>query len=308
MVVAPGLFTTVQDAGRRHLGGIGVPRAGPCDPQSWRLANLLAGNDEDAAALEVTALGPRLRFLDDGHLAVVGASPGAVEVAVEGRPVPDGAAVPVAAGQVVAVGRVREGLRAYVAAAGGFTLPPVVGSRSSDVLSGLGPGPLQVGDRLAIGPPRRPRGSLLAGARRDRSRLRIVAGPHAFPPEALDALTGASWTVAAASSRVGLRLEHPHRRLPPGPVVPSSGMVWGAVQVPPDGRPIVLMPDHATVGGYPVVATVIGADLGILGQLAPGDAVGFALVTRADAIRAAWHQASGLADRVRGWYPTRPAT
>jgi allophanate hydrolase subunit 2 len=135
-----------------------------------------------------------------------------------------------------------------------------------------------------------------------------MPGPHPFPPDALEALVATAWTVSPSSSRIGLRLDNASRRLPPGPAIPSTGMVTGAVQVPPDGRPIVLMPDHATVGGYPVVATVIGADLAVLGQRSPGDPVRFQLVERQAATTAAWRLEEALADRVKGWYPTRPAT
>jgi KipI family sensor histidine kinase inhibitor len=307
-VVDPGLFTTVQDAGRAGVAGLGVPRAGPCDPDAMRLANRLAGNDDAAAALEITASGPRLWFGSAGHVTVVGPGPEAVEVSVDDRPTVDSAPVPVAAGQTVTVGRVTDGFRAYLAASGGFTIPAVVGSRSSDVLSGLGPGPLRAGDRLPLGPPVRPRGSLLPGTRTDRPTVRVLAGPHPFPPDAIEALVATQWTVSTSSSRIGIRLENASRRLPPGAAIPSTGMVTGAVQVPPDGRPIVLMPDHATVGGYPVVATVIGADLGVLGQLAPGDGLRFLLVDRPAAVAAARRTEEALAARIQGWYPTQPAT
>ena len=307
-VVDPGLFTTVQDAGRAGVAGLGVPRAGPCDPDAMRLANRLAGNDDDAAALEITASGPRLRFASAGHVTVVGPGPETVEVSVDDRPTVDSAPVPVAAGQTVTVGRVTGGFRAYLAPSGGFAIPAVVGSRSSDVLSGLGPGPLRAGDRLPLGTPVRPRGSLLPGARTDRPAVRVMAGPHPFPPDAIEALVAIQWTVSTSSSRIGIRLESASRRLPPGPAIPSTGMVTGAVQVPPDGRPIVLMPDHATVGGYPVVATVIGADLGVLGQLAPGDGLRFLVVDRPAAVAAARRTEQAMGARIQGWYPTQPAT
>jgi allophanate hydrolase subunit 2 len=135
-----------------------------------------------------------------------------------------------------------------------------------------------------------------------------MAGPHPFPPDAIEALVATPWKVSTSSSRIGIRLESAGRRLPPGPAIPSTGMVTGAVQVPPDGRPIVLMPDHATVGGYPVVATVIGADLGVLGQLAPGNGLRFLLVDRPAAVTAARRTEEALAARIQGWYPTQPAT
>ncbi len=307
-VLDPGVLTTVQDGGRAGVAAIGVPRAGPCDPDAHRLANRLVGNEDGAAALEVTASGPKLRLGAAAHVAVVGAAAQSVDVAIDGRPATDASPLPVEAGQTVEIGRVLEGFRGYLAVSGGLVTPPVVGSRSSDVLCGLGPGPLVSGDRLPLGPPVRPRGSLQAGPRRDRSVLRVVPGPHPFPKEAVDALVATSWTVSPASGRVGIRLESAGRRLPPGPSIPSTGMVTGAVQVPPDGRPIVLLPDHATVGGYPVVATVIGADLGALGQLAPGSSVRFTVVDRPTAVAVAWRQEDLLDVRVQGWYPTQSAT
>jgi KipI family sensor histidine kinase inhibitor len=307
-VVEPGTLSTVQDIGRRGVAGIGIPSAGPADSPGLRLANRLAGNPDGEAAVEVTATGPQLRFGSAAHVAVVGAGAGTVEVSLDGRAATDSATLPVAPGQTLGVGRVLEGLRAYVAVSGGLALPRVVGSRASDLLSGLGPGPLRAGDRLPLGPTRPPRGRLGPGPRRDRSEVRVMAGPHVFPEGALEALLATAWTVTPASSRVGLRLEHASRRLPPGPAVTSTGMATGAVQVPPDGRPIVLLPDHATVGGYPVLATVIGADLPVLGQLAPGAELRFSLVDRAAAVTAAWHEERELATRVHDWYPTRPAT
>lgn len=307
-VVDPGLFTTVQDSGRTGGAALGVPPAGPCDPDAMRLANRLVGNDDDDAVLEITASGPRLLFGAPAHVAVVGAGPEAVAVSIDGRPATDAAPVPVEGGQVLAVDRVVAGLRAYLAVTGGFLVPAVVGSRSSDVLCGLGPGALRAGDRLALGPPGRPRGSLVPKARTERNTVRAIAGPHPFPPDAVEALVATPWTVSASSSRIGIRLESVSRRLPPGPNILSTGMVTGAVQVPPSGSPIVLMPDHATVGGYPVVATVIGADLGVLGQLSPGDTLRFTLVDRAAAAAAAWRHENALSARVQGWYPTKPAT
>ncbi len=307
-VVEPGLLTTVQDAGRSGVAAAGVPRAGPCDRESMRLANRLVGNEEGAPALEVTASGPRLRFGSAAQVAVVGVAPGAVDVAVDGRPASDWAVVPVASGQVVSVGRLGDGFRAYLAASGGFLAPRVVGSRSSDLLSGLGPGPLLPGDRLPLGAPGRPRGTLTAGEARDRSLVRLLPGPHEFPPGALEALVSTTWRASADSSRVGIRLESPGRRLPPGPTVASTGILTGAVQVPPDGRPIVLMPDHATVGGYPVLAVVASVDLDVLGQLRPGEHVRFLLVDRSTAVAAARRRERALADRVQGWYPTRSGT
>lgn len=307
-VLDPGLLSLVQDAGRHGTAGIGVPRAGPADRDTMRLANRLVGNPDEAAVIEVTAAGPRLRVTGDVHLGVVATSPAGVEVRVDGHPAAADAAVPVRSGQVITVGRVVAGLRAYVAVSGGFETPAVLGSRSSDVLAGLGPGPLRAGDRLDIGEPTRPRGQVLPAAGPIGGPdivLRILPGPHQLATTDLDTLTASSWTVKPESNRVGVRLDRPSR---PGVrhsvTVPSLGMVAGAVQIPPEGNPIVLGPDHATVGGYPVIGCVIAADLPTVGQLRPGDRVTFAVVDHLEARRALLRRERTLARRVSGWFPT----
>ena len=312
-VLDPGFLSLVVDGGRRSVAAMGIPRSGPCDRTAMRLANRLVGNADGAAAVECTASGPTLRFEGDGHVAVVASSADAVEVRIDGHSLRTGAVAPVRSGQTVAVGRLGVGLRAYLAVSGGFDTPETVGSRSSDLLSGLGPGPLLAGDRLGLGAPARPHGHLTpAGALSDPGRpatVRVVAGPHAFPPFALKGLVSGPWAVGDATNRIGIRLTSDRRRITPDPRgIPSTGMVAGAIQVPPDGNPIVLMPDHATVGGYPVVACAITADLPILGQLRPGDSVVFTEVDRPTARHAHRRSERGLAGRVAGWYPTAAGT
>jgi len=283
VVEQPGLLTVVQDGGRRGLAYAGVPRAGPADPLAHGLANRLVGNPVEAAALEVTAAGPVLRCTTAGHLAVVG---GQAAVSIDGHPVGSGHVVPVAAGQRVSIGAVGDALRSYVAWAGGLVVPTVAGSRSTDRLSGVGPGPLIVGDRIGAGPAAGSLHDHLAGPRpADHTTFRVLPGPHPewFPADVLDMLAAADLVVGDASDRVGLRLR------PSRPVqrrsgeLDSQGMVTGAVQVPPDGHPVVLGPDHATLGGYPVAAVVIGADRWKLGQCRPGDRVRLLPVSEAAA-------------------------
>lgn len=307
-----GLLSLVEEAGRPGVAGLGIPRAGPADPVSMRLANRLVGNHEDTAVVECTLRGPSLRFSDDAHATVVTAGGEGAVVTLDGQTVGAGVVVPVARGQVLTVGEVRGGLRGYLAVGGGFASTPVVGSRSSDVLSGIGSGPLVDGDRIDLGPPTRPHGSLLPPTgpevRSDDNPLRILAGPHRFPAGWWERLCDQSWMVGTDSNRIGLRLQG-EGSLGTGHVTAAStAMVTGAVQVPPDGAPIILMPDHATVGGYPVIGCVIAADLPLCGQLRPGDRVRFVPVDRTAAIDAWERSERQLAERVSGWYPTVAGT
>ncbi len=302
IVEEPGMFSVVQDGGRIGVAAMGVPRAGAADPDTLELANRLVGNIPTAAAVECTARGPSLRFRSRAHVAVVG---GAV-VGLDGHAIPSDIVFPVAPDQVLDVGEIRGRLRAYVAVDGGVDSPVVVGSRSSDVLCGLGPGRLRQGDELGFGPPARPHGRLqVSHGARERSRLlRVLAGPDPFPDDALDRLVGQAWTVADPSDRVGIRLAG--TPLPVPATAPGSrGVVTGTVQVPPDGMPIVLCCDHATVGGYPVIAVVVRADLGVLGRCRPGEAVAFEVVDLARAAELRVERRRRLDGRVVGWFPTR---
>jgi KipI family sensor histidine kinase inhibitor len=334
-VLEPGLLSLVEDGGRHGLAGLGIPRAGPADPETMRLANRLVGNPDGEAAIEVTAIGPRLRFAGDAHIAVVASGPDGVDIRIDDRPVATDVVVPVHNDQELTVGRVRQGLRAYLAVSGGIDVPLVVGSRSSDLLSGLGHGPLVAGDRLDLGTPVRPRGQLAPplepAVGQGPTVIRVLTGPHLRGPAAASPLAARNWTVGEASNRIGLRLDqvdHPTRSEHPegtdhpsgssgsggsdasgtSRTVPSTGMVTGAIQLPPDGNPIILMPDHATVGGYPVIACVIAADLPLLGQLRPGETVSFAFVDPPHARRLLLDRERTSAARVTGWFPTEAAT
>ena len=305
-VDAPGMLTTVQDLGRNGVAHVGVPRAGAADPDALRAANRLVGNDDGAAGLEVTATGPRLTFRTDAHVAVTGYT----EVLVDGRALTPGTVVPVSAGQMLAVGAVHNDLRAYVAIAGGIAMAPLLGSGSSDLLTGLGPGPLRAGDVLDLGAASRPHGRMLAGDPAaaqpwspTRRTLRVMVGPdHAG--KATSQLVEREWEVHHASDRMGVRLSGSAVDIG-STAAPSRGMVTGAVQVPPDGQPVVLLCDHATVGGYPVLATVVRADLGVVGRCRPGDVIAFRPVDAAEAARARAAARRALANAVVGWYPGR---
>lgn len=311
VVEDPGVLTMVEDGGRAALAHLGVPGAGPADPLAHALANRLVGNAWDAPALEVTARGPVLRCCEPVHVAVVG---GDVAVSVDGREVGAGHVVPVAAGQRLALGTVREGLRCSLAVAGGLAVPAVMGSCSTDVLCWLGPGPLVVGDELGLAGPAGPMGDRLAPGAPGRlgggvRRLRVLEGPHRrwFPAGTFERLADARWIVDPASDRVGLRLAPAAGRLERRPgELDSQGMVTGAVQVPPDGRPVVLGPDHATLGGYPVVAVVAACDRWLLGQCRPGDEVELVPVGAPEASSALSVLRRTAAAGVVGRYPSVP--
>lgn len=277
VVVEPGPLTTVQDRGRLGWAHLGVPRAGALDQRSARMANRLVGNEPDAALLETTAGGVVVRATVALTVAVTGAE---CEVRVEGRAVAFGEPVTVRSGQTVHVGPARTGVRSYLAVAGGVTVEPVLGSRSTDTLAGVGPPVLRTGTVLPVGPASgRPVGVDAAAVRRtpDVVVLRIRPGPRAdwFAPQAWDLLGTACYSVTADSNRIALRLDGPPLPRARGGELPSEGLVLGAVQVPASGRPLVFLNDHPTTGGYPVIGVVHPDDLAWCAQLRPGDQVSF---------------------------------
>ena len=270
---AVGPQVTVQDLGRGGNAHLGVPRSGALDAPAHRLANRLVGNDESAATLE--CLGGQLSFRTRTAvtIAVTGAR---VPVSVEGRWQEWGNAVSVSAGSLVELGAVTEGLRAYLAVSGGVEVDLVLGSRSTDLLSGLGPEPVSEGDVLPVGRPERPPVPVEAVRTTRPSReLRLRLGPRDdwFEADALEALAGSSYVVGSESNRIGLRLEGEPIRWKGKEQLPSEGMVLGGVQVPPNGQPVIFLHDHPTTGGYPVVGVVVPDDLAVCAQLRPGEQV-----------------------------------
>ncbi|MFG2122017.1 biotin-dependent carboxyltransferase family protein [Streptomyces sp. NPDC048710] len=282
VVVRAGALTTVQDRGRPGYAHLGVPRSGALDPQAAALVNRLAGNPPDAAVLETTLNGCALRPRSTVTVAVGGAP---CPVTVGGRPAAWGAPVVVPAGALLEVGAAVAGVRAYVAVSGGIAVEPVLGSRATDLLSGLGPAPLTDGTVLPLGNPAGPPARVDAVPQPGPPAelvLRVTPGPRGdwFTARAVRDLTTRAYRVSSASNRIGLRTEGPAlERARPGEL-PSEGMVLGAVQVPPDGRPVVFLADHPTTGGYPVIAVVRGADLPAAAQAVPGTTVRFVAVRR----------------------------
>ena len=272
-----GPLCLVEDLGRCGASGIGVGRSGAADRAALRLANRALANPEGLAALEVTLGGLEVEVHGGtAWLCVTGAP---APVSVDRRRVGAYTVVAAPAGSVVRLGVPEAGLRSYVAVRGGVAAPAVLGSRSRDVLAGLGPPPLQEGDRLPVGaaPEEFPEVDVLpAPAFPDEVLLRAVRGPRDGWVRDADALIEGAWTASERSNRVGMRLvgglvEHrePERQLP------SEGAYRGAVQVPPSGEPVLFLADHPVTGGYPVVAVVVDADVDRAAQVRPGQAVRF---------------------------------
>ncbi len=276
-MLAPGPLATVQDLGRPGWASIGVTASGAADRSAAALANRLVGNDPAAAVVEVTAGGLRVRAGRTLLVAVTGAP---VPVVVDGRAAPFDAPLTLAPGSLLTLGLPATGLRSYLAVRGGVDVPPVLGSRSTDTLSGLGPHPLRAGDRLPVGALAAEEPFVDVAAVRPPSTrpvLRVLPGPRRdwLEPAAWAAFVGQPWTVTPDSDRVGLRLAGPRLERARSDELPSEGLVPGAVQVPPSGAPVLFLVDHPVTGGYPVLAVVVTADLPAAAQLRPGDIVRF---------------------------------
>jgi biotin-dependent carboxylase-like uncharacterized protein len=270
-VLASGPLTTVQDAGRPGQGALGVGRSGACDRAAAALANRLVGNHPDAAVLEVTLGGLALRADADLVVATTGAR----------CSVAHNAPVSLRTGAELRLGLPPTGLRTYVAVRGGIAVEPVLGSRSTDLLSGLGPSALSAGDVLPVGEPTGPMPGVDLAPVPDppggEVTVRVLPGPRAdwFPPEASAVLTGTAWEVTGESNRIGLRLAGVALERSRTGELASEGMVRGALQVPPSGQPVLFLADAPVTGGYPVIGYVQDADVDRCGQLRPGQTLRF---------------------------------
>jgi biotin-dependent carboxylase-like uncharacterized protein len=313
-VVDGGLAATIQDHGRPDWAHLGVPASGACDPWSLAVANLLAGSARGAAAIEMTIVGPTLVARHATVIGLAGADLGGRVVG--GRRLPPGRSHRIEAGETIAFpgdeaagDEAERGARLYLGLSGGIAVPEVLGSRSTCLAAGFGGldgRSLRPGDVIA--------GSLDEG----QSAGDQAAGERAWPLDPLAAtswpavlrvlpgpapgfepLVGQAWWVGREADRVGLRLDGAPLPEGIGSEAVSHGVVWGAIQIPPDRRPIVLGPDHQTTGGYPVVAVVIAADRPVLGQLRPGAEVSLQAVGRDEAIEALRAQQAALAAGTR---------
>jgi antagonist of KipI len=292
-VLSPGLQTTIQDLGRFGYGHYGVPPSGALDFFSLRIANRLVDNPENSACLETTLMGLRLKVLTDLCVAVTGAD---LQLQINKQPVKMWCSQLVNKGGIISFGGPRSGCRAYIAFGGGIITPPVLGSRSTNLFSefgGLKGHSLQKGDYLSIDSPeaKLPK----AGRSLESERipqypsawtLRVVWGPQDddFTSKGKRTLTQAFYRVSPQSDRSGIRLEGAEiqRKRDTAESIISEGLISGSIQVPGDGKPIIILGETVS-GGYRKIATVITADLHLLGQIKPGDKIQFAAVSLEEA-------------------------
>ncbi|MBA3280126.1 MAG: biotin-dependent carboxyltransferase family protein [Geodermatophilaceae bacterium] len=282
-ILDPGPLTTVQDAGRPGLAHLGIGTSGAADRGSYRLANRLVGNREDEAALEVTLGGLVVRADHDLLIAVTGA-PCPLTVAEIGYGI--NSPISVMAGQQVGLRSPVSGMRSYLAVRGGIRVPEVLGSRSTDTLSAVGPDPLAGGDVLPIGwpygaQPELDLAAVAAPAETDLT-LSVRPGPRDdwFTSAAMHDLLEGRYEVTGESNRVGMRLSGPELKRSRTGELPSEGTVTGALQVSPSGQPTLFLADHPVTGGYPVIAVVARADVDRAAQARPGQHLRFRLAGR----------------------------
>lgn len=284
LVNKPGLLTTVQDAGRVGYQQFGVPVSGVMDQMSHQLANLLVGNGENKAVLEITLMGPELTFEDDAVIAIAG---GDLNAQLEGEPLPLWTSVLVKGGSKLVFKGIKKGCRAYLAVAGGVEVPPVMGSSSTYTrgqMGGYDGRALKAGDLVETG---RPVSSLENLANRSvapehceynkQIELRVIPGPQddAFTPEGIETFYNATYDVTNQCDRMGYRLQGEKITHITGGDIISDGIAMGAIQVPGHGMPIIMMADRQTTGGYTKIANVISVDLPKMAQAKPGDQITF---------------------------------
>lgn len=289
-VLAPGMLTTVQDFGREGFGPLGISPSGAADALSLRIGNLLAGNPQGAAALEMTLLGGTFRFPQGCAFTLAGSDFGAT---LDGKPVELWRTEHAAAGQTLQLGPTRSGARCYLCLRGGIAVENFLGSASTHLLSGLGGlkgQALRKGDILRIGSASDATDKSVASkhlpaglfdALAPRKTLRVTTGPQSqwFPDLSRRAFYENPYRLTEDCDRLGIRLAGAPVPCPRGGEMITEGVSLGAIQVPPNGQPIIVFVEQQTTGGYPKIANVISADLHTVGQLRPRDEISFELVS-----------------------------
>ena len=315
-ILSPGLATSVQDLGRPGGQRIGVPVSGALDPEAHTLANALVGNPPDAAAIELRFLGPRIR--NDGSdplkLAIVGAEfQMTLTTSDHSVAVIQDRSFDLVHGAVLEVGPLSKSSTATLAIGGGIDVPAILGSRSTFLRSGFGGHHgryVQQGDVLKVGASDPQPDRMLKDAfdLTPPRVIRVVLGPQDdhFTPAAIRTFLEQDWTISKAADRMGLRLEGPQLEHTNGFNIVSDGIVTGAIQVPGNGQPILLLADRGTAGGYPKIASVITSDLPALGRMAPGGKIRFQAVSAADGARIARARHADIQKTIEGIMPYQP--
>lgn len=293
-VIAPGPLSTVQDAGRFGYMSTGFPPNGAMDGYSMCIANILVGNRPEEGVIEMTLMGMTVSFDGDAVVALTGADM-QPRLNDSEDPIPMYAAFAVHKGDTLKLGAASSGMRTYLAVSGGFDLPFVMGSLSTNLKCGLGGfqgRKLRAGDVLPL---RETLELSLIGARRTAPEndykknitVRVVLGPQEdyFTQKGIETFLSSRYTVSGQSDRMGVRLEGNKIENKNGVDIISDGIATGAVQIPASGTPIIMMADRQTTGGYAKIATVISADLKKMAQAAPGTGVRFVAVTEKEAVR-----------------------
>ena len=276
LVQKPGLYTTVQDLGRKGLQEFGVPVSGPMDEAAHKLANRIIGNDPNDALLEMTSMGPELLFTAPTAITITGAD---LSAQLNGNPLPMNQRLPVKAEDTLSFGRLRSGFRAYLAVSGGLLTEKLMGSRSVCERIGL-LRPLKTGDHILIPPPTDAGEVIIPNeipSYHNPAVLRIHPGPeiNQFSTKDLNTLLTSTYTLSPSSNRMGARLVGPPIRRNTDQQQLSGGITLGTIQIPPDGQPIIMMADRQPTGGYPRIGYILHKDLSQLAQLPIGGKLNF---------------------------------
>lgn len=292
-ILSPGLLTTVQDLGRTGYQRTGISPSGAVDRKALKIANILVGNQPGEGALEMTMAGASMEFTEPDVVAVTG---GNFEPTINGAPVPTYAAVPVRAGDVLALGPAKSGCRAYVAFAGGLNVPVVMGSKSTNLkcgLGGFGGRRLKTGDELPLFAPRAAldkmelRRAEVPEPPGAEAAVRVILGPQddSFTQAGIRTFLSEAWTVTNRCDRMGCALDGAPVEYRSKADIISDGIPFGAVQIPSDGKPIVMLSDRQTTGGYAKIAAVISSDLPVFAQRRPGGRIRFQKISMREAQR-----------------------
>jgi len=286
-IIKHGMYTTIQDLGRYKYQKSGMPVAGAMDSFSLRVANMLAGNKDDEACIEITLLGPELQFDSEALISVTG---GNLEPKINGKDMDMWSGVKVFGGDVLTFGAIKSGCRSYIAAKGGIDVPYIMGSKSTYVrgkIGGLEGRALKAGDEIKVGLPQNAHPSIvklpeeLIPSYNGEVTVRVVMGPQDeyFTKEGLDTFLGSQYEVTNEADRMGYRLAGPKINHKSGADIISDGITMGSVQVPGHGAPIIMMADRQTTGGYTKIATAITPDINFVGQLKPKDMIRFKAIS-----------------------------